>query len=741
MESIRGLVIGFAKMPGKEDAFINRALGTLITLLKKIPKNKEYEFQCEISSLLSEFSVAFMAALAVIHSGRPLQEIEQIEKSLQKTHEGSQIQFITRLLAPLCLQANEAVIEITTFFLHVDSDRLSSCAKEVLKKSGQNGRSKNAIVSVLQKWITRKTGVLTILAKIDPQAAIKRAVDLLTNSDEGIRHEALSVIATGPLTKEISKSVATILKDDKSKVLWMGMCHREVCCDFVRRAFENGTLSKEDAVELLQKAFQYEDCNRGLAHLLPAVKAIDPENKQLLMGGFLAMERKGNRNFSVRKTSVKEFISGLAKEELIGYAKKTLFTSDDSDFCWLVGQYLIAADTAVASQVFVGIAKTKMAQKSKNKIGTLAQLAMKACFDDRASCNWTAKGLNKKPKSRCAPVAQALLNYAESDSCPTEVRLAIAYQPGMFGGTVVCCRQAIPLLSKVILDQKASPEQTRKAIQALLNTSLKRGLAQEVEGALKKIYASPRKKILLDQMLFILVNDLRGYPMEPLYPAIVAFLANEAKETDAVPILKKALDAQRPDGDLGMCARSTYVAALKKIALAGSVKSVGAITDYRGDNIWGDVIPKTLISLYNKSSSQEVREQTAIGVAERFLLSVNKSGAGNLFYLDELIAVEGLKKSPIVQEAFLEGIAAIGEGNGRRSAGMCGIVKKTFEILPKEKISDGQSALNELLNKLTREKKAHIAECEGKGRWRTDTERIKTIDAIIAEASLTLATA
>jgi len=736
MESIRGRVIGFARMQGKEDVFIARALGTLIALLEKVPKSKEYEFQCGVSSLLSEFSTAFVAALAIIRSGRPLQEIEQMEKSLRETSEGSQIQFIGHILSSLCLQANLVAVEIAVFFLNVRSDRIVSAAKNLLEKSGQNDRSRNTIVSVLQKWILRKPGILTLLAKIDAQAAIKSAVNLLTNGNSGIRYESFSTLVAGPLVKEIVDTVVKTLKDAKAKILWESVDHRGAICDFIKRAFEDSLLSKEDALEILRIAFQYEHCNRGLAHLLLAIKTIDPENKPLLMNAFLAVEKNGggNSSFNLRRDSVEEFITGLTETELVDFLQKILSITGESESLWFAGQHLIAVDVAVAARIFAKIARAK--KTPKERIGTLAQLAMKVCDDTEN--RWLSTELNKKPKFRFAPVAQVLFDYAEEDACPLETRLIIAYQPGMYGSSDELCHRAIPLLGSVILDEKASPEQVTEALRALLNTCLKKGLGQEVDAVLKKVYASPRRKLLLDQMLFILVNDIRGYPMEPLYPAIVSFLAN-SKAADAVPILKKALNAERPNADLGMTARTTYVAGLKKFSLEGSIQAVAAISGYCGDNIWGKVIPKTLVDIYTKTTSKAVSEKVALGASERFLLSINEAGCNRLFYLNELIAMEGLKDSPIIQAAFLKGIAAIGEGNGRRSAGMCGIVEKTFEILPKERFPEGQSALNGFLDKLSQEKEVLLKECEQKGR-RWHAKKIQLIDTLMAEAGLALAT-
>jgi|GEM_PF-1412059 len=735
MANIRDEVIKLAEMKEKEEIFVAWALGKLIALLDKIPKSKPFhDFQWEVSTLLSKFSCVFMSVLAAIRSGRLLEDIPRMEERLSKTEEGAQLQFVGRSLASLCLEANITAIEIVVYFLNARNNDVVSHAKSVLEKSGQNARSKSATVSILHKWIPHRRDAFAILAKIDAPAAMKRAVNLFLHEDDGIRYEALSILANGPLTQEVADAVVKILKSEKATDIWTSMNHSEVCCDFVKRAFEEGFLSQGDGTEILRTAFRYEYCNRGLASLLPAISAVCPDNRQILMDGFLDMEtRKNSHNFFSRKESVKNFIAGLSQEELVDYLQKSLLASGDRDFHWLGGQHLIAADPDAAAQTFLKIVKAK---STLEKIGTLAQLSMKVCRDENFG-KWDADELNKEPKSRFTPPALALLEYAANDNCPTEIRLIISYQPGMFGGAVELCRRAIPVLGKIILGEETPAEKAGEALQAILNTRLKKGLAKDVDDELQKIYASPRKEVLLDQMLLIMTNDVRGWPMNPLYPAIVGFLMG-AKKADAVPILKKALNAKLPDADLGMSARQIYVAALKKFALDGSAKAAEAIAGYRGDNIWGEIISKTLIDIYEKATSKKVSGQTAIGAAERFLYSVKHPNNGGPFYLDEIIAMEGLKDSPIIQRAFLEGIAAIAGIGNSRSMGMCRLVEKIPVILPPEKAPEARKTLNQLIVDLESEKENHIADCKSK-KVCPYKNYIKTIDSLCAEAGLALA--
>jgi hypothetical protein len=737
MTDIRNEIIELAKMKERRDIFIIRAMEKLLALLEEVPKSVEYEFQWKIAALLSGFSAAFLAALAVRRMGRPAKDIAQFEEPLLKKSKSTQIRFITGLLFPLCSQANEVAFKIATFFLWTGKSTLVECAeKEIAEASRKNELAKSTAASVLKKWIPARSKALDILKKVDPEGAMKWAVRLLTHRDSGIRYEAFRILSEGRLTQEISDSVAGILKSDKATVIWDQTDHRAVCCDFVSRAFEAGFLAKDVATELLKIVFQHEYCGAGLSRLLPALKVVCPGDKQILMDGFIGMEKRRHKfGFSVRDSQVETFVAGLTREEFLCYLKATIPFSDDSDFCLFAGKHLIGLDIAVASRIFAGKAKEKVTRQSISIIGELTWFAAKIC-DDKAG-KWEIPELNKKPNSRFFPVADALLRFAEEDGCPTPVRLAIAFQPGMHGGNTECCRRTVPILKKIILSEDATSEQARDALRVLIMNHRERGLAKEVNEALEEIYASPCKKILLDQILFILTKDVRGWLNESLYPTIISFLESR-NASEAVPILKKALNAERPTSDYGMDVRAAYVNALKKFALKGSKQAVSVISEYQGGNINNELIPKTLVDIHKKTVSPNIKTFVSAEVARRFLSSIGLPIGRGIFYLHELEAMENLKDEPCVQRAFLDGLASIGDIVLDTCSGVCGIVGKATVILPKEKIIETRQVLKQLLEKLGKQKQRHLAMCD-KRRWGWGNQFEKNIDSISAEATLTLA--
>jgi hypothetical protein len=734
MTDSRKAIINLAEVLRDGDMFISKSLNIMLNNLQKTPKNKGCETKSSVQSILSRFSIVIMACLAICRGRRPFKDIESMEESLKNISSATQIQFIEKVLAPRCT-GNIVAAEIIAFFLWADHCDISGKAKSVLERPHENSQSKEIISTVLKKWLSRGVSALSILAKDDPETA-SLAFNRLTLKDECGRHEAFTVLASGTLSREDTKKVADFLKSKESKSIWTGVLQRELCCDFVKYSFENDLLSKETAVELLKKAFQFEGLGRSLKHLLAALNAVDPENKQLLISGFSEMEKKENRDFSFRKENVKNFLSELTEPEKIAYLCAGLAASADRDFLWFAGRELIATDAKAAAKIFVKIAKAR--KTSAEKVGTLTQLATRMWWNGKKW--WSVEIQGKKSQAEFAPAANALFDFAESDECPEDKRFRIAFEPAMFGGAISCRRRAIPILAKTFLDENSSAEKKQSALVALLNIRInEKELASKIDSTLKNIFESPSGELLLDQLLFILANDVRGYPNSPLFPAIVDFLVGIDPD-ESIPIFEKALAAKKPDADLGMSARQAYIKGLQTIALIGNAQAISAISRYRRNNIWGELIPSILIELYQKATTPTAKSHIAQEVANRFLYSVSqRSREKRISYFDELKAIEALSAETAVQKSFLEGLSAISNSGQFRSAGMCQIIKKTFSILPKNKHQKALAALNQLQARLTWEKEAFVAECQEKGLPYHRSDYLKTLNSINSETILTIA--
>jgi len=287
-----------------------------------------------------------------------------------------------------------------------------------------------------------------------------------------------------------------------------------------------------------------------------------------------------------------------------------------------------------------------------------------------------------------------------------------------------------------LLDENSSSEQVTKALQALLSChGQKKKLRSGIEAILKKAYNSNCKERLLMQLLEIMSKDLRGYS-EPLFGPIVKFAKN-IQAIDAVWLLEKALQAPLPDADLGMGARELYIEALKKFALEDSERAVAVIAGYRGGNIDSHVIPRALVAIYKGVTTKEIKNVVARNVAERFVYSVAREKKDSVFYLYELEAVKALKQEVIVQEAFLEGVIAIGDVDMGRPNRMSEVVKNISMILPVEKKSQILGALKQLVEKLAiaRQERAAKHICTSN----VDRDNfIIAIDTICTEASLAM---
>jgi hypothetical protein len=740
LEKLRKTVIKLvekAKENGSEKELLLKFLPLILVELKDIP-DEDWSARYEIRALLKQFCGFFMACLAILRSGQQLDGIDRMEKSFKTKENEIQIQFLRCVLESLCMQANKHAIKLTAYFLDADVGEVKTCAKEILAKAGQNPAGKNVVMGILQSYVPGKTGALSILAEVDYEVATVRAMEIVENNkDKDIRHEALCVLAKATLSKEIAEKMVDHLKGDKTKVLWEDWNYREAVYDFMEQAFSNDLLPQEDAKTLIAKAFESEDGNRGLSRLLSVVKVICPKDEQLLFDGFLVMESQKGHGFSVREESVKEYMDTLKGVQRVEYLQKALLASTDTKFVWFAGQHLMAADVGLAAKTFVACAQD--VKSSKEKIGTLAQLAMRVCDEEKDRGNWIANGLNASQRSRFMSVAQALLAYAETDACSTEACLIIAFQPGMFGGNEECCRRANALLEKILLHKEASSGQVLEALQALLSCCIQRqSLVGEVNDILKRAYDSECKERFLSQLLEIIIKDIRGYSSGfLLYPA-VRFLES-IESADAIPLLRGRLYAALPNSDRGMSARSCCVSALKKFALEGHVDAVVAIAGYREGNIGNEVIPIALVEIYQQTTSAEIRMAVVRGVAERFAFSLTKEADRKVSYFYEISAIEALKEESFIKAAFLKGIVAIGDVATQRSDGMGKLISKIPAIMPKEEKNAVQEALRQLVGNLALVKQKMLAEND-KRRVLYRNECFKMIDSLSAEAGMVMVT-
>lgn len=709
-----------------EDHFKVEALEIFLHELKVIQADS-----WKLRGFMANFASLLMACLVVLKSRQPLENIPMIERGFQSKNKEIEADFLKRVIAPLCQQANKIAIEIAVIFLYGDSEEVIGCAQKILKELGGTKESMGEVSKVLCEHATKNVSALTVFCKIDAKAATEEAFKLLTSKDERFRQAALRVFEKAPLDREIAVKVASFLMDAKSKVLWKDSDHRIVCYAFIKHAFKGGWLSADAVKDLVAKAFKYEDCNSGLREFLPVVKLIDSKDGKVLFEGFVMMEKNHERTFGWRDDSVKKFIVGLSQEKRVEYLSRTLLVSSDDKFIWFAGQQLIALDIDAAARVFVQIAGSK--KESQAKVATLAQLAVRVSEERRGQMHWSVRQLNEGSASRFAPVFQALFDYAQSEACPIARRFHIATQPLMFVTDSIFCKAAIPLLRKTILEEKDFSEQARGALVALLNyCAQKNKFFKEVEDVLTDIYASRKRKGMLDGLLWILSNDIRGDICKPLYSFAVEFL-KKIQAVDAVPVLQKALDSRRPDGDLGMFARETYVSALKKFALEGSHHAVMVISNYRKKGILFETIPMALADIYQGATNDLIKNTAVQGVAERFILSIkDASNNEGLFYLHELKAVERLKESPFIQDAFLKGIETMGSPEILLSSGMCAIVKEAASILPKSKNVAAQEKMKALIADLAKQRD-ELASNHMRAK-----SYISTIDAITAEAAMQL---
>ena len=734
MKNLREKIVEIFKKAKESGSAETEALEMLLVELKATRKDPNW-LQHKVRSILEKFCCIFMACLTNLRSGQPLENLSEIVNAFKTKEEEIQKQFVNGVLARLCVQADAVAIDVAAYFFHSSFDSVASAARELLTKVGLTDQGKELVTKSLLGHVSKPVGAVTVLAKINPKIGAEQAFKLFRNKE--LQFGALSILTEMPLEKEIVKKTVDFLQSHEAHSLWDSLSQRMACYAFLQYVFESGLLLTVEARPIISKAFRHECAETGIKHLLSVIAIIDPKNEQIIFEGFIAMETSGENHFSARRDKVKEFISKLKGSEKVEYLKRTLIGSTDEEFMWFAGKMLMLTDLTVATETFLEIAKKKSLD-SPRLLAVLTQRAVKMCSKKEHT---EKEDDGKSLRSRFAPVARRLFAYAKSADCPTGKRLEIAVQPLMFGGHAEFCREAIAILEDVLLCEGLVPAQVQKALQAMFNCQVQRKmLSNEVDAVLTKVYASEYKERFLKELLDIIASDVRGYPMEPLYPPIVNFLV-KIPATEAVPILEKALASKRPDGDLGLCARASYINGLKKFAIEGSVKAVGLISRYRGGNICSEFTPAVLPDIYQKTTSDEIKKEVIDAVIERFLISIKDSYTVNrICYFYEIRAIEALKKEPLIQEAFLKGISSIGKGD--ISPGMCGLIDKVSEIMPKERIGEAKEILCELTKNLKALKAAYIDKYQMVHRGispRSDDSRVGDIETICAQIYLVLA--
>lgn len=744
---------GAYKTKKNEKEFYEKALDLFLDCLKYAFASKDiwYEKQSRVEKQIRDFCQVFTAYLIVLRTGQDFAKLPEVERVVALKENEAKSSYIKNQLEPRCKRGDPGALAVLALFLQTADQEIQDSLKSIFLEVIKGGKNRLLVAEIIrpyipgnEKHISRASLVaLQIFAKADAAAATSMLMDYLRKPNKDVRQTALCIFTEAKVLEKIGPEFIRHLISAKSKILWSDVDHRYVVYRVVANLLNRGILLPEQAVILSKKAFTFENSNRGLGNLLPLVKKIEVQSgRQLLFDGFLRLEAGQKQSFSYREETVEKFIKKLAPAGQLDFLRKSMLRSRNKDFLWFAGQRLIALDVQVASETFIAIVKKK--SSTLENIGAITQLAM-GVSNKEPSSKWKVKALNGKDCGRFYPVALSLLSFAESSDCPLVVKLEIAYQVGMFGGNQDAYRRSVGIIGNILADSELAEATAFKALQALLNMGddhdsreIKSGELTALRLAIKQVLANTHKKhgrMLMACFIKLITTDTRGYSVTPLFPPVVDFLAGlSAKES--VPIFKVLLNAGLPDADLGMFARQSYISTLKKFAIAGSIEATKIIAEYDGRNTWNELVPKTLIGIYQETKINAVKQVVVASVAKRFVDSI---GHKELCYFYEIKAIEILCKNMVIQRAYVDGLKKIGQIDiDQYSLGMCDLAKKFYHILSPGMVKIGKKILNQVIDNLIKSKEAYQKRCQ-KNHWFVSDNNLKLIDQMTAELSMLLA--